>query len=50
MPQCQNCSAHVTAQYAKVFTPSGVEDPRVCPHCTDMVRDGADVREAKAPR
>lgn len=46
MPECQNCSTHVTKQYAKVFTPPGVSEPRVCPHCPDMVRSGAEVREA----
>jgi NAD-dependent SIR2 family protein deacetylase len=45
MPECQNCGEHVTEQYARVFTPDGVENPRVCPHCEDMTRDGAGVRE-----
>lgn len=50
MAHCQNCRAHVTDQYVKVFAPDGETDPRVCPHCDDKVRDGADVRETKAPR
>lgn len=50
MPECQNCGAFVTPAYARVFTPDGVENPRVCPSCEDMVRDGADVREARSPR
>jgi len=50
MPHCQNCSSHVTVQYVRVFSPDGIEDPRVCPHCDDLVRDGAEVRETKAPR
>jgi hypothetical protein len=47
MPTCQNCGAHVTDAYARVFTPDGVDAPRVCPHCEDMTRDGNDVREKK---
>lgn len=50
MPHCQNCDAHVTLQYVRVFAPDGVEAPRVCPHCEDKVRDGAEIRETKARR
>jgi len=50
MPECQNCGAFVTAAYARVFTPTGVDDPRVCPNCEDKIRDGADVREARSTR
>lgn len=50
MPECKNCGSFVTTDYARVFTPPGVERPRVCPECPDMVRDGADVREARATR
>jgi NAD-dependent SIR2 family protein deacetylase len=50
MPECQNCGAFVTRDYARVFTPNGVENPRVCPRCEDMVRDGANVRDARSPR
>jgi hypothetical protein len=50
MPECQNCGAFVTAAYARVFTPNGVEDPRVCPQCEDKIRDGSDVREARSTR
>lgn len=50
MPECQNCSAHVTEQYARVFTPDGVDEPRVCPQCPDKLRDGANIREAKSQR
>ncbi|SDD80012.1 hypothetical protein SAMN05192552_105014 [Natrinema hispanicum] len=39
MPKCQNCGAHVTPQYARVFVPNGVENPRMCPDCPDMTRD-----------
>jgi hypothetical protein len=47
MPECRNCGAHITEQYARVFTPDHVDAPRVCPHCEDMTRDGAGVREKK---
>lgn len=50
MPECQNCGAFVTTAYARVFTPPGETAPRVCPDCPDMVRDGADVRKARATR
>lgn len=50
MPECQNCSSFVTAAYARVFTPNGIENPRVCPQCQDKIRDGADVREARSTR
>lgn len=49
MPECLNCGAFVTPDYVRVFSPSG-DDVRVCPDCPDMVRDGADVREARADR
>ena len=47
MPECLNCSSHVTEQYARVFTPDEYDAPRVCPHCDDMTRDGSGVREKK---
>jgi NAD-dependent SIR2 family protein deacetylase len=50
MPECQNCGAFVTSDYARVFTPDGIESPRVCPQCEDKIRDGADVREARSTR
>ena len=50
MPECQNCGSFVTAAYARVFTPNGVEEPRVCPQCEDKIRDGSDVREARSTR
>lgn len=46
MPTCQNCEAHVTERYARVFTPRDVDHPRACPNCPDMVRSGATVRKA----
>ena len=50
MPECQNCGEFVTDAYARVFTPRGVENPRVCPECEDKIRDGSEVREARSPR
>ena len=50
MPECQNCGSFVTREYVRVFTPEGEADPRVCPRCEDMVRDGNDVREARSKR
>ncbi len=50
MPTCQNCGSFVTTDYVRVFTPNKVDRPRVCPACEDLVRDGADVREARATR
>lgn len=50
MPDCQNCGSFVTRQYVKVFAPAGLEAPRVCPDCPDKLRDGAEVREARAHR
>ena len=50
MPECQNCGSFVTRAYARVFTPNGMTNPRVCPECEDKIRDGAEVREAKGGR
>lgn len=50
MPECQNCGTTVTDRYVRVFTPEGQDNPRVCPDCDDLVRDGADVRPARSPR
>ena len=50
MPTCQNCVSFVTKQYVRVFTPPDVEALRVCPACDDMVRDGAEIRQARSPR
>lgn len=50
MAECQNCGSFVTKDYARVFTPPGVENPRVCPKCEDKIRDGATVREARSTR
>lgn len=50
MPECQNCGSFVSEAYARVFTPDGTQHPRVCPHCDDKLRDGADVREARSTR
>lgn len=50
MPDCQNCGAHVTEQYAKVFTPNDVDQPRACPFCPDRVRAGDGFRKARSQR
>jgi NAD-dependent SIR2 family protein deacetylase len=50
MPECINCGSFVTDDYVRVFAPDGMENPRVCPNCEDMVRDGANVRKARAKR
>jgi hypothetical protein len=50
MPHCDNCEGFVTDAYVRVFSPPRMATVRVCPNCEDMVREGADVREAKAPR
>jgi hypothetical protein len=50
VPRCNNCDAFVTEQYVRVFAPDEMETVRVCPHCEDKLRDGNDVREARAPR
>ena len=50
MPECQNCGSFVTDDYVRVFAPNGMENPRVCPNCEDMVRDGNGVRKARAKR
>lgn len=50
MAECQNCNSFVSDDYARVFTPGDVENPRVCPHCEDKIRDGNGVREARSTR
>jgi NAD-dependent SIR2 family protein deacetylase len=50
MPECSNCGEFVTEQYVRVFGPTGLDTVRVCPHCENLVRKGAEVREAKSPR
>jgi NAD-dependent SIR2 family protein deacetylase len=50
MANCLNCESYVSDQYVKVFAPDGMENVRVCPNCEDKMRDGAGVREARAPR
>lgn len=50
MPTCQNCGSFVTVQYARVFTPQEIDEPRVCPRCPDKVRDGAEIRTARSTR
>jgi len=50
VPTCNNCDSYVTEAYVRVFSPTGLDTVRVCPHCEDKLRDGAEVREARAPR
>jgi NAD-dependent SIR2 family protein deacetylase len=50
MPECRNCGEFVTEQYVRVFAPTGMDTVRVCPNCPGMVREGAEVREARTPR
>lgn len=50
MPKCDNCGSFVTTEYVRVFAPEEMDNPRVCPSCEDKVRDGNDVREARATR
>lgn len=50
MPECQNCGSFVTEAYARVFTPPEMENPRVCPDCEELIRDGAQIREARSSR
>jgi hypothetical protein len=46
--ECQNCGNEVSKRYVDVFEPDGVDQPRVCPDCEDLVRDGNGVREKRA--
>ena len=50
MPECQNCGTFVSAAYTRVFTPTGVDQVRVCPYCPEMIRDNGEVRAARSPR
>ncbi|ERG92669.1 MAG: hypothetical protein J07HQW1_02714 [Haloquadratum walsbyi J07HQW1] len=50
MPKCQNCGSFVSRDYVRVFAPEGLTDVRVCPQCEDVIREGAEVREARAKR
>jgi hypothetical protein len=50
MPKCNHCGSFVSTAYVRVFTPDDVKQPRVCPNCPDLIRDGAEVREARSSR
>jgi hypothetical protein len=50
MPHYGNCEEFITDAYVRVFSPPGMNTVRVCPGCENLVREGADVGEAKAPR
>jgi len=48
MPECENCGAFLSEDYARVFLPSGESAAPACPHCPNMVREGADYRPARS--
>lgn len=50
MPECSNCGSVVSRAYERVFKPESVNDVRVCPNCPDLMRDGSEIRQARAPR
>lgn len=51
MPHCQNCKAHVTDLYVRVRTHRDEDEPQVCPHCPDKVRDHRGrARDARSDR
>lgn len=50
MPACDNCEGFVTENYVRVFAPPGLNTVRVCPNCTDKIRERGRVREAHSPR
>lgn len=50
MPECQNCGAHVSEDYVRVFEPDGVDGAQACPACEDRVRIDGKVREARSSR
>lgn len=50
MPTCQHCGSHTTAAFARVFTPNDVDEPRCCPNCEGVIRDGAEIRPALSHR
>jgi hypothetical protein len=50
MPECQNCGGHVSERYVNVFEPEGVDHPRCCPQCPDLIRRGAHPEPARSSR
>ncbi|WP_425492956.1 DUF7563 family protein [Halohasta litorea] len=50
MPTCENCESHVTDNYVRVFTPDGLDNPRACPQCDDLIRHNGQIRKARTPR
>jgi len=51
MPECENCGAFVTADYARVFSPDDVDGVRTCPRCPDKIRGkGGEPRDARSQR
>jgi NAD-dependent SIR2 family protein deacetylase len=47
VPTCQNCESVVTESYVRVFAPNGMDQPRVCPACSDKIREKGSVREKR---
>ena len=45
--ECLNCGAQVSKRYVDVHEPDGVDRPRCCPECPDLIRDGNGVREKR---
>lgn len=37
MPDCQNCGAFVTREFARVFSPEGEAGPRQCLECSNEI-------------
>jgi len=51
MPECLNCGAFVTVDYARVFSLEGEDSVRVCPQCPDKIRgEGGKPRPARSTR
>lgn len=41
MPVCNNCGAHVTEDYWRVYAPEGQDGVGACPRCPDKSRDAS---------
>lgn len=45
---CRGCGREVSEAYARVFAPDGESQPRCCPDCEDLIREGdGTVREKR---
>ena len=49
VPHGSNCDPFVTEAYVAVLAPDGLVTVRTCPHCEDVIRDGAEVRGTRHP-